>query len=285
MQKRQGENDCFGSPGGPHLASYGNLTMKNGYLISHNEIVWPEIPETPPQHLRYWVGNRRDIWQKQAAVLWLVAQGYTVGREILHLLAHRFGTTSTSGAMGRLLPRMVRNCLLKQEMPCLTQHRSARLVTLDSMGDCIARDLGWERHATEWEQMRERHEKGKSGETRHTLSVLWFTWNARLRGYAAGVVPDLEDTPRFIPDAILEQDGEQILVEVERGTPDLSKWQNMVDYQGFIAFCARNPSHRQRLVDQIRYEIGGTGMATDIQTLLNETWAGDEISPLWAQTW
>ncbi len=253
-------------------------------MLSHT-VNWPSNLDTPPDRFRYWVGNRRDNWRRLADALWLVSQGFSIGREIQHLLGLKYSVRSIGGSMGRLLPRMVDAGLLRQSMPHITPYRKVRLVALDHMGHVISRYLDWPAREGEWERLIQLHEHNKQGEQLHTLSVLWFTWNARLRGYRAGVSPVLDDAGRFAPDAVLENAGEQTFVEVERGTPNLAKWENMLAHQGFIALCARNPNHRQRLVEQIRLELGGNGMATDIKTLLNETWSGDQIPPLWAQTW
>jgi len=254
----------------------------------NHQISWPtDYPENPPKHLQYWVGNRRDTWQHTVDVLWLVSQGFSVGREIQYLLGLKTRTDPTSGAIKRLLPKRIDAGLLTQSMPRITQHRPVRLVKLDHMGYVILRELGWETVETEWERMQRLHEKGKRGEQMHTLSVLWFTWNARLRGYRAGVMPHLDNAGRFAPDVLIENvDGQQIFVEVERRKAHLTKWENMLRSQGFIALCARTPDHRRKLVAQIRMEIGGTGMATDIQTLLRETWREDgSISSLWVEEW
>jgi len=255
-------------------------------MLDHS-ITWAQnVPKVPPQHFQYWVGNRRDNWERLTDALWLVSQGFAVGREIQHLLARRYHIQPDSGSLSRLLPKMVSMGLLRQSMPRISQHRRARLVALDCLGHVIAKDLGWQPGENEWERLQRLHEHGKQKEQRHTVSVLWFTWHARLRGLRAGVVPDVPDAKRFAPDVLLEQAGRSIYVEVERGTPDLAKWRNMLDYQGFIAFCARNPSHRQKLKETIQENFSIGGFATDIKTLLDETWQEDgEIGPLWAEVW
>ncbi len=53
-------------------------------------------------------------------------------------------------------------------------------------------DKRWCPRETEWERMRRIHEQGKR-ETEHTLGTLIFAYQARQRGWKAGVMPDFQE--------------------------------------------------------------------------------------------
>ena len=75
------------------------------------------------------------------------------------------------------------------------------------------------------------------------------------------------------------------MVEIERSYKrKTDKWEQMAEYQGFVAFCGRTEKHRQRLIRETDWNLDIPGQATDLKTLFNESW-GKPYGPLWAETW
>jgi len=112
--------------------------------------------------------------------------------------------------------------------------------------------------------------------------VLVFAYQARLRGWSAGVVPEV-DAGRFYPDVTVAKDGESFYVEVELSEGKPAKWHNMAKAQGVIALCARNPGHRKRLIAEAEAAARAHHcpiLGTDLQTLFGQ----DAGSGLWGKT-
>ena len=256
-------------------------------MLDHH-INWPEVPPQPPYEFREHLGRRSDRWRKSAAALYLLSQGFSLGTEIHYLVARHLGLRPTSGSIGRILPRLAADGLIRRAAVPFSIHRRLYLVTPTALGERVFTRLGWARHKTEWERMVRLHEQGKAGEQRHTLAVLYFAYHARLRGHRAGVMPEKPEAGRFAPDVVLRMGTDAPLyVEVERtGHGKSGKWANMLRHQSVIALCARTQAHREQLVDEVYWDFGAAGMATDLETLSRETWGAEgQIAPLWAETW
>ena len=176
------------------------------------------------------------------------------------------------------------NGLLKAEIltlqspyPIPVEHGS-----FDKTGRKLCHMLGWPPYESEWERMKRLHEKGKS-ESAHTCATLAFAYQARLRGCRAGVVPKIESPGQFAPDAIVQEDDEQVLVEVELGYEKIDKWKNMHKAQGFVAFCTNSVTHRNTLKRECQ-SLGIPGRATDLRTLFL-TSKDETPCPLWLDEW
>jgi len=96
---------------------------------------------------------------------------------------------------------------------------------LSDKGRDLVQDLGWQVYESVWERMQRLHEKGNY-QGKHTVAALAFVYQARLRGWIAGVIPEV-DAGLFFPDAVVEKGGESYYVEVELIGQKLSKWHNM----------------------------------------------------------
>ncbi|MEA3351181.1 MAG: hypothetical protein U9Q82_11205 [Chloroflexota bacterium] len=143
-------------------------------------------------------------------------------------------------------------------------------------------EFNWPPFESELERMRRLHEKGKQSEESHTCATLAFTYQARLRGLKAGVIPEVE-AGHFVPDAVVFEDNERTLVEVEMGYGKRSKWRNMATHQESVAICARTVAHRKTLVGECR-DLNIPGKATDLRTLFLTS--RDEVPcPLWLDEW
>ena len=248
-------------------------------MLSH-DIYYPNIP---PVLDFPGISRRGDRWQRQAITLWLVAQGFSLRVEVQKIVARYFSIAHRSGALMQVLPKLKDDEFLKTEMLELRIFSGGQtrfmVVCLSDKGRELMQDLGWQVHETEWERMQRLHEKGNN-QFRHTAAVLAFVYQARLRGWSAGVMPEL-DAGRFVPDALVEKDGKSYYVEVELGEQKASKWRNMARHQGVIALCGRTPEHRSQLLDEAKpaankYKCNRLG--TDLRSLFEQD---RDDHPLW----
>jgi len=251
-------------------------------MLTHN-YYFPEIPSTP---ICMGISRRKDHWQRQAMALWLIAKGFSLRVEVQMLVAQYVGTDPRSGALRQVIPKLNNNGYLKTNtlwLPIFSGRRTTfTVVCLSDRGNDLVQALGWHVNETEWERMQRLHEKGNY-QPQHTAAVLAFAHQARLRGWSAAVLPEV-DAGRFFPDAIVKKGREAYYVEVEMGEQKLSKWHNMAKYQGAIALCAHTPEHRRLLQDEMEpaaeiYNCKRLG--TDLQTLFKQA-HGDY--PLWLET-
>jgi len=259
------------------------------YTLDHN-ISWYTIPEKAPTAYQHRLSNRRDFWYKQALVLNLVAQGFSLEAEIKSLIAQKLSIQANAGSLyraiirldeGGILHRTTLRIQLGNEITSFQGRGEITfaLLRLTRRGRGLCRGLAthmdkqWRPHETEWERMRRIHEQGKR-EPEHTLGTLIFAYQARQRGWEAGVMPDFREG-RFVPDAVVEKDGEKIYVEVELHYGKEAKWLNMHNALGYTAFCGRSPQHEMTLREECK-KVREPIYATNLTSLIT----GEER--LWA---
>ena len=245
-------------------------------MLTHN-YYFPEIPSTP---ICMGISRRKDHWQRQAMALWLIAKGFSLRVEVQMLVAQYVGTDPRSGALRQVIPKLNNNGFLKTDtlwLPIFSGRRTSfTVVCLSDRGNDLVKALGWHVKETEWERMQRLHEKGNY-QVRHTAAVLAFVYQARLRGWTAGVIPEV-DTGWFYPDAVVKKGGESYYVEVELNEQKFSKWHNMARHQGVIALCARTPDHRRLLLDEAKSAAETnkcTRLGTDLRTLFENHQGGN----------
>jgi len=243
---------------------------------------YPTIPSAPNYQ---GISRRKDRWQRQAIILWLIANGFSLRAEVQKIVARYVGTNSKNGALMRVIPGLKDTELLKTKTLALRIFSGGRtrftVVCLTDKGRELVQELGWQVHETEWERMQRLHEKGNY-QARHTAAVLAFVYQARLRDWAAGVMPEV-DAGRFFPDAVVEKGRESHYVEVELDEQKLSKWHNMARHQGVIALCGRTPEHRRSLLNEAEPAANAykcIRLGTDLRTLF-EHGLGDNL--LWLE--
>ena len=250
-------------------------------MLTHN-YYFPEIRSAP---ICTGISRRKDHWQRQAIALWLIAQGFSLRVEVQMLVAQYVGTDPRSGALRQVILKLKNNGFLKTDTLWLRifsgRRTSFTVVCLSDKGRDLVQDLGWQVQESEWERMQRIHEKGNY-QGRHTAAVLAFVYQARLRGWSAGVMPEV-DAGRFYPDTFVAKDGVSYYIEVELNVDKPSKWHNMARHQGVIALCARTPDHRRQLLDEAgpaaeAYKCVRLG--TDLRTLFEQA-CGD--NPLWLE--
>lgn len=157
-------------------------------------------------------------------------------------------------------------------------------VRLTDVGWELVSRLGWSAKETELERMKRLHEKGKT-EDKHTAAVLAFTYQARLRGWKAGVMP--KGIYRYTPDAVVAKGGREYHVEVELSWKIAdSKWRNMARHRRVVALCARHETHQQMLVGDAESVIGAnaTIVATNLRALFKDV-QNEPLGELWLERW
>ena len=253
----------------------------NNIMLTHNDY-FPEIPSAP---ICAGISRRKDHWLRQAIALWLIAQGFSLRVEVQMMVAQYVGADPRSGALRQVISKLRNNGFLKTETLWLRifsgRRTSFTVVCLSGKGRDLVQDLGWQTHETEWERIQRLHEKGNY-QGQHTAAVLAFVYQARLRDWAAGVMPEV-DAGWFFPDAVVEKDGKSYYIEVELDELKLSKWNNMAHHQGIIALCALTPEHRKVLLAEAASaaEIHKcTRLSTDLRTMFERD--GDN-HPLWIE--
>jgi len=190
------------------------------------------------------LSGRSDRCSREIAVLWLVAQGHTLRREIQWIVSTCFGINHRSGALRAIIPGLIDKGLFHRESLPVPGVRSYGMLHMDAVhltdaGRKLVSGFGWPVKETELERMRRLHEKGKT-ENKHTAAVLAFTYHARLRGWKAGVMPNTgSGNYQYAPDAVVAKGSWEYHVEVELSWKMADpKWRNMARSHGVVALCA-----------------------------------------------
>jgi len=268
------------------------MTTNKQYLITNpltltHDISWYTIPKKAPSAYQHRLSNRLDAWYNQALVLNLVAQGFSLETEIKPIVARKAncGEYSVYRAIKRLdesgiLHRTKLDIQLGSEVVSFQGRGKMTFsqLRLNRRGRGLCRCLAhiderWHPRETEWERTHRIHEQGKR-EPEHTLGTLVFAYQARLRGWKAGVMPNFREG-RFVPDAVVEKDGEEFFVEVELHYGKGAKWRNMHNALSYIAFCGRSPQHEKTLREECG-KVGSLIKSTNLTRLIT----GEER--LWA---
>jgi hypothetical protein len=238
------------------------------------------------------LSGRSDRRSREIAVLWLVAQGHTLRVEIQWIVSTHFGINHRSGALRGVIPGLTDKGLLHCESLPVPGVRSYGMLNMDAVhltnaGRELASDLGWSVKETELERMKRLHEKNKT-ENEHTAAVLAFTYQARLRGWKAGVMPkSATSNYRYAPDAIVAKGDREYHVEIELSWKIADpKWRNMARHRRVVALCARHEKHQQMLVGDAESVIGAnaTIVATNLRTLFKDI-QKEPLGELWLERW
>ncbi len=253
-------------------------------------LTWPEIPEKAPQSHAHRLSERRDFWYRQALALNLVATGFSLVCEIRYLLAEHLQINENAGSLKRALMSLIENGILHSltlELP-LKARLPLSVVRLTRRGRGLCNELRWnvdqrwQPQESEWERMRRVHEKGKKEPT-HTLAVQAFAYQARLRGWSAGVMPQIVDGNRFAPDAVIAKHEKSMFVEVELDYGKKPKWRNMGEYQGSVNLCAKTRQHCRALISECQ-SVGFGGLGADLSSLFRSS-KDFHPSTLWLEEW
>ena len=251
-----------------------------------------EIPRPPlyyEHHLRAQENPLR--YRRKVLILYVLARGgYSTRMEIDRVISVTEHLSERTGSVRTPAEELVTAGLLvsgtiRMSSPFET---GLALYRLSEDGKALCRLWGWEPVESEWERLDRLHQ----GEVQqaHSVALLAFALHARLRGWSAAILPQVEGT-NAAPDALVEKDGERWYVEVERGSGSRRKWQNLAGLNGGkAALCAADEEGRARLVRDCKaLRLGGA--ATDLKTLIfinGELRKMVDITPadeLWLERW
>lgn len=224
---------------------------------------------------------RSDLWRKIEKAVAILAEGVSLRAEV----EYRMGLYG--GPAKRVFGTMLREQFITQQIyPVIGWHKYA-VVTLTDIGREAARIfLSLQARPSEWQLLAEKHSAEEY--QRHALSVLVFAYHARRRGWKVQICPETASS-LYLPDVLVEKDGERVYVEVEvlrhpRKRKDgadntwVRKWINQHDFQKQVAVCTLTPKRREGIRAYLKPRW--RGMATDILTL-----ATNPNGDLWAERW
>jgi hypothetical protein len=255
------------------------LTRENYEPFEDDEM--RDIPESPPKEFadRLGVGYH---WKRQAMVLYLIAAyGFSIRHEILSYLGEELNIKPDSGSLKDLVEKgLYKSHLVESGLISVNVANSKtrlRVVKLTDDGRELCRLLGWYPIESDWERLIRLHD-GIHLE-RHTAAVLTFAYHARLRGWKVEIMPR-ESQGNYQPDIGLNRGHKYIDVEIELGENKTKKWQQAMENQGLVAFCAPTKKRRKRLITEcISHRFWG--IATDLESLIRDP---EQEGKLWAET-
>ena len=241
----------------------------------------PTLPAEIPTHYSA-LPIRADVWPRVAlAVYTLAMTGWSTHLEVQQTMGALLDLDPDIHSLKRLLTEVLPRCRLAvTEVLPLIGRSSLALIRLSPRGHQLATALGWPPVESDWSRLIRLH--AGDAQPRHTVAVLYFAYQARRHDYRVTILPTVDDL-RFMPDVLLERDGERLYVEVELGHTKLRKWKNQYRFQRFVAFCALTPESRRGLKSECRrWKL--PGQATDLATLAKQS-KQPPLGPLWIDHW
>lgn len=249
------------------------------------------VPPAPERFKAQLKPKESDIrYRRKVLVLYTLATGGISSRmEIDRVVSVVEGLSERTNSVRKPLDELVQTGLLLCETIRMTSPFETGLAVyrLSEDGKALCALWGWQVVENEWERLLRLH-RGVEQEA-HSVAVLAFVLHARLRGWDAVILPEVEGAAS--PDVMVERDGERWYVEVERGDGSRRKWKNLAKLNGGkAALCAANKEGREKLVRDCKAERLG-GVATDLRTL---SFVGNELrkmfditpaEPLWTERW
>ena len=232
--------------------------------MQSREIVFPPMPAQLPSSLHALQAIRRDRRQRLLQGLYiLAASGLSVGMELRAVMETALGVSPGSLSVQQVfhvdLPALG---LVVKETPYFIRSSRLALLRLSEMGRRVCWELGWPVIESEWERLIRSHEGLLF--PRHTLGLLAFCWQARLRGWQVELLPWVSAS--LEPDLLVSKGGVDIYAEFEvQAHGKLEKWKKVCLFQGFVALCSFMPSTRLSLTAECQ-NIRLPGIAADMQT-------------------
>jgi len=245
-------------------------------------ILFPPIPEKfPPMVEAALAGMRSDRRTRLLQGLYLLgASGLSVERELRAVMEMALGVSEDNASVKRVfsedLPRLG---WVIRETPNFIRSSRLAILRLSTSGYIVCRELGWPVIASEWERLILLHEGLLY--PRHSLGLLTFCWQARLRNWKTELLPVVET--KLEPDVLVSKSGIVIYVEFEiRAHKKLDKWKKSYGFQGFVALCSFTTNTRNGIIQECKF-TRIPGVATDLQFLTIHD--KNPIFPLWAEKW
>lgn len=170
--------------------------------------------------------------------------------------------------------------MMIKETPYFIRSSRLALFRLSDLGRQACLEMGWPEVESEWERLIRSHEGLLY--PRHTLGLLAFCQQARLRDWRTELLPQVNAS--LEPDVLVSKGGVDIYTEFEiRAHEKLEKWKKVNRFQGFIALCSFTPKTRTGLVRECKFSHV-PGFATDLY-ILTQSVHHTEIGTLWAEKW
>ena len=251
-------------------------------LILAPQIVFPPMPERLPPSLQALQAIRRDRRLRILQGLYiLAASGLSVGAELRAVMELALGLAPDNRSVQQVfyadLPALG---LVIKETPYFIRSSRLALLRLSELGRMACQEMGWLVIDSEWERLIRSHEGLLY--PRHTLGLLAFCWQARLRGWRVELLPQV--SAALEPDVLVLKGGVDIYAEFEvQAHRKLEKWEKVYLFQGFVALCCFVPEACFRLTAECQ-KIRLLGIATDLQTLVKDINTPD-FDSLWIDRW
>ncbi len=240
------------------------------------------MPAGLPPSLQALQAIRRDRRERILQGLYiLAATGLSVGQELRAVMEIILGVSPGSLSIQQVfhtdLPALG---LVIKETPYFIRSSRLALFRLSELGRQACQKLGWPVVESEWDRLIRSHEGLLY--PRHTLGLLAFCWQARLRDWRTELLPQVNAS--LEPDELVSKGGVEIYVEFEiRAHEKLEKWKKACRFQGFVALCSFMPKTRISMARECKSDHV-SGFATDLQTLTQSTY-NSRISSLWCEKW
>lgn len=212
----------------------------------------------------------------------LALSGWSVRQDLLKALSDRRGLKSRSKTYKQAW-RTLTDAGLVGAYAARFGGRPVILTWLTDLGHTTLSAAGMPVVLSEWETITAQHRRAEEGEQdQHTAAICMFLSHARRRGYATAACPP---APSYAePDALIEQAGQRIYVEVQRRGgvryKHVAKWRNQLALQGFVAICTEFASQTPAFIREAQELAQARGVITDLGTL-----AQDSQANLWTHCW
>lgn len=246
------------------------------------DVSFPLMPADLPPSLQALQSIRRDRRERILQGLYLLSTtGLSVGQELRAVMEIVLGVSPGSLSIQQVfhadLPGLG---LVIKETPYFIRSSRLALFRLSDVGRHTCRELGWPVVESEWDRLIRSHEGLLY--PRHTLGLLAFCWQARLRDWRTELLPQVKAS--LEPDVLLSKSGINIYVEFEiRAHEKLEKWKKSSRFQGFVALCSFTPKTRAGLVRECRFGHV-SGLATDLDNL-SQRKQNINSNSLWVEKW
>jgi len=246
------------------------------------DVSFPPLPASLPPSLQSLQAIRRDRRERILQGLYLLATtGLSVCQELRAVMEIVLGVSSGSLSIQQVfhadLPALG---LAIKETPYFIRSSRLALLPLSDHGRQAGWELGCPVIESEWDRLIHSHEGLLY--PRHTLGLLAFCWQARLRDWQTELLPRANAS--LEPDVLVAKGGVNIYVEFEiRAHEKLEKWKKTSRFQSYVALCSFTPKTRESLIQECKLSRV-QGLATDLHTL-SQSICNSEISSLWVEKW
>ncbi|MEW5870648.1 MAG: hypothetical protein AB1894_15350 [Chloroflexota bacterium] len=246
------------------------------------DVSFPPMPASLPPSLQALQSIRRDRRERILQGLYLLAiTGLSVGQELRAVMEIILGVSPGSLSIQQVfhtdLPVLG---LVVKETPYFIRSSRLALFRLSDLGRQACLELGWPVVESEWDRLIHSHEGLLY--PRHTLGLLAFCWQARLRDWRTELLPQVNAS--LEPDMLVSKGNVKIYAEFEiRAHEKRSKWKKISRFQDFVALASFTPKARYGLVQECRGSHIA-GYATDLQNLMQNTSYPGALA-LWVESW